>query len=89
MADLHRPGTDPLLTLVDPAIPGIAHILQEHRDRALIRADRRMRPPARATHASNCADDHCHGHAPVNSWNRRTVRSRPSISGPLNRRATC
>src|SRR5205807_330946 len=48
MADLHRPGTHPLLALRQPAIPGIAHIIQEHRQRALIRPDRRMRPSARA-----------------------------------------
>ena len=49
MANLHRTGTHPLLALRQPPVPGIAHIIQEHRQRALIRPDRRMRPPARAT----------------------------------------
>ena len=41
----HRPG--PLLALADPPVAGIAHVVQEQRQRPLIRADRRMRPPAR------------------------------------------
>ena len=40
-------GAGPLLALGDPAIARIAHVLQEQRQRPLIRADRRMRPPAR------------------------------------------
>ena len=48
MADLRRAGTHPLLAFGQPAVRGIAHIIQEHRQRTLIRPDRRMRPPARA-----------------------------------------
>jgi hypothetical protein len=48
MADLHRPRAHPLLALRNPAVPGIADIVQEHRQRALIGPDRRSRPPARA-----------------------------------------
>ena len=36
--------------------------------------------------ASTCSGIHAHGHPPVNAANRRTTRSRPSISGPLSRR---
>ena len=45
MADLHRARPDPLLALGDPPIPVVAHVLQKHRDRALITADRGMCPP--------------------------------------------
>ena len=47
VAHLDRPGADLLLALRDPAVPRVAHVPEEDRQRALIRADRRMRPPAR------------------------------------------
>ena len=40
---------------------------------ALVVADRRVRPLARATHESSCSERHSHGQTPVNSWKRRTV----------------
>jgi hypothetical protein len=39
VADLYRSGTDPPLTLGDPAIPVVAHVLQERGDRALVGAE--------------------------------------------------
>ena len=47
MAHLHRTRADLLLALGDPPVPRIARVAEERRQRALIRADRRMRPPAR------------------------------------------
>jgi hypothetical protein len=90
MAHLDRAGADLLLTLRDPAIPGIAHVTEEDRQRApsYERTVECAHPPE-AIQSSTCAGVHCHGQAPVNSANRRTSRTRPSTSGPNSRRAPC
>jgi hypothetical protein len=40
MTNLNRCNTDPLLTLRDPSITGITDVVQEHRQRTLIAANR-------------------------------------------------
>ena len=91
VADLHRMRTEPLLTPLGPAVAGVGDEAQEHRDRVLVAANRRVRPATAQVSGPllDVAGVHCHGYDPMNRANRPTESARCFRVEAANSRLAC